>query len=46
VLEVLAKRSLVPDSFHAGRDGDAPEVTIAMAKMQAAMVHVIEGSLG
>jgi acetolactate synthase regulatory subunit len=46
VLEVLAKRGLVPDVFRASRDGDAVEVTIEVTETPAAMAPVIEGSLG
>ena len=45
LLQPFAKRDLVPDSFTAERRGEAVRVEIAMDRMPAEMVHVVEGNL-
>lgn len=45
MLQPFAKRDLVPDSFTAERRGEAVRVEIAMDRMPAEMVHVVEGNL-
>jgi hypothetical protein len=45
LLQPFARRDLVPDSFTAERRGDAVRVDIAMDRMPAEMVHLVEGNL-
>lgn len=45
LLQPFAKRDLVPDSFAAERRGEAVRVDIAMDRMPAEMVHLVEGNL-
>jgi len=45
LLQPFARRDLVPDSFAAERRGDAVRVEIAMERMPAEMVHLVEGNL-
>ena len=44
-LQPFAKRDLVPDSFAAERRGEGLRVDIAMDRMPAEMVHLVEGNL-
>lgn len=45
LIQPFARRDLLPDSFTAERRGDAVRVEIAMARMPAEMVHLVEGNL-
>lgn len=45
LLQPFAKRDLVPDSFSSERRGEAVRVDIAMDRMPAEMVHLVEGNL-
>lgn len=45
LLQPFAKRDLVPDSFAAERRGEGLRVDIAMDRMPAEMVHLVEGNL-
>ncbi len=45
LLQPFAKRDLVPDSFAAERRGEGLRVDIAMERMPAEMVHLVEGNL-
>lgn len=45
LLQPFAKRDLVPDSFAAERRGEGVRVDIAMERMPAEMVHLVEGNL-
>ncbi len=45
LIEPFARRDLVPDSFAAERRGEVVRVEIAMQRMPAEMVHLVEGNL-
>ena len=45
LIQPFARRDLLPDSFTAERHGDDLRVEIAMARMPAEMVHLVEGNL-
>jgi hypothetical protein len=45
LIQPFARRDLVPDSFTAERRGEGVRVEIAMARMPAEMVHLVEGNL-
>ena len=45
LIQPFARRDLMPDSFTAERRGEAVRVEIAMARMPAEMVHLVEGNL-
>jgi hypothetical protein len=45
LLQPFARRDLVPDSFAAERRGGAVRVDIALDRMPAEMVHLVEGNL-
>ena len=45
LIQPFARRDLMPDSFTAERRGDDLRVEIAMARMPAEMVHLVEGNL-
>ena len=46
LLQPLAKRDLVADSFHAVRQGDAMQVGLVLEAMPAGMVHLVAGNVG
>ncbi len=46
LLQPLAKRDLVADTFHAWREGDETRVEMALHAMPAGMVHLVTGNLG
>jgi len=45
LIQPFARRDLVPDSFASERRGEDLRVEIAMARMPAEMVHLVEGNL-
>jgi len=45
LVQPFARRDLVPDSFTAERRGEEVRVDIAMDRMPAEMVHLVEGNL-
>ena len=45
LIQPFARRDLAPDSFTAERRGDAMRAEIAMERMPAEMVHLVEGNL-
>ena len=45
LIQPFARRDLEPDSFSSERRGDSVRVDIAMARMPAEMVHLVEGNL-
>jgi hypothetical protein len=45
LIQPFARRDLVPDSFTAERRGEDVRVDIAMDRMPAEMVHLVEGNL-
>ncbi len=45
LIQPFARRDLAPDSFSAERRGETMRVDIAMARMPAEMVHLVEGNL-
>lgn len=45
LIQPFARRDLVPDGFTAERRGDAVRIDIAMDRMPAEMVHLVEGNL-
>lgn len=45
MIQPFARRDLAPDSFTALRQGDAMRIDIAMQRMPAEMVHLVEGNL-
>ena len=45
LIQPFARRDLLPDSFTAERRGDQLTAVIAMARMPAEMVHLVEGNL-
>lgn len=45
LIQPFARRDLVPDSFTAERRGEGVRVDIAMERMPAEMVHLVEGNL-
>ena len=45
LIQPFARRDLMPDSFTAERRGAELHVEIAMARMPAEMVHLVEGNL-
>jgi len=46
LLQPLAKRDLVADTFHATREGDATRVEVTLHAMPAGTVHLVAGNLG
>ncbi len=45
LIQPFARRDLVPDGFAAERRGEVVRVDIAMDRMPAEMVHLVEGNL-
>jgi hypothetical protein len=45
LIQPFARRDLVPDGFTAERRGDGVRIDIAMDRMPAEMVHLVEGNL-
>jgi hypothetical protein len=45
LIQPFARRDLVPDGFTAERRGEVVRVDIAMDRMPAEMVHLVEGNL-
>lgn len=45
LIQPFARRDLVPDSFTCERRGEDVRIDIAMARMPAEMVHLVEGNL-
>lgn len=45
LIQPFARRDLTPDSFTAERRGEEIRVDIAMERMPAEMVHLVEGNL-
>ncbi len=46
LLQPLAKRDLVADTFHARREGEVTLVEMALHAMPAGVVHLVAGNLG
>lgn len=46
LLQPLAKRDLVADTFRARREGDVTHVELVLHAMPAEMVHLVAGNLG
>jgi acetolactate synthase small subunit len=45
LVQPFARRDLMPDSFASERRGEDVRIEIAMARMPAEMVHLVEGNL-
>jgi len=45
LIQPFARRDLIPDGFTAERRGETVRVDIAMDRMPAEMVHLVEGNL-
>jgi hypothetical protein len=45
LIQPFARRDLTPDGFTAERRGEAVRIDIAMDRMPAEMVHLVEGNL-
>ena len=45
LIQPFARRDLMPDGFTAERRGETVRVDIAMDRMPAEMVHLVEGNL-
>ena len=45
LIQPFARRDLIPDGFSAERRGEMLRVDIAMDRMPAEMVHLVEGNL-
>lgn len=45
LIQPFARRDLTPDAFTAERRGDALRIDIALDRMPAEMVHLVEGNL-